>query len=172
MLKVEKTKLDSVLLISVDFFEDHRGEYVETYNKENYFRAGITVDFVQDDYSMSTKNVLRGVHGDNTTWKLVSCPYGKFYLLVLNNVKNSSQYGAWESFVLSDKNKKQVLIPPGFGNGHMVLSDVAIFSYKQSTTYDPKSQFSIKWDDPKFKMWWPASNPILSQRDEAGRYID
>jgi dTDP-4-dehydrorhamnose 3,5-epimerase len=172
MVRVEKTRLNEIKLIHVEWFEDHRGEYVETYNKSKYFDAGITIDFVQDDYSLSTKGVLRGVHGDTTTWKLISCPYGKFYLVVLNNIEGSQQYGQWESFVLSEKNKKQVLIPPGFGNGHLVLSKMAIFSYKQSTNYDPKSQFSIRWNDPIFKMWWPTQNPILSRRDEVGHYVE
>ena len=172
MIKIKETKLEGVKLIHVDWFEDNRGEYVETYNKDQYFKAGITVDFVQDDYSMSMKNVLRGVHGDATTWKLISCSYGKFYLIVLNHIESSTQYGQWQSFILSDRNKRQVLIPPGFGNGHLVLSDMALFNYKQSTHYDPKSQFSIRWDDPRFKMWWPIKNPILSGRDEAGHDID
>jgi dTDP-4-dehydrorhamnose 3,5-epimerase len=171
MPRVEKTELDGVLLIQLDYFEDHRGEYVETYNEQMYREAGIDVRFVQDDYSMSTKHVLRGIHGDAETWKLISCPLGKLYLVVVDCDETSSYFGKWEAFVLSDKNKKQVLIPPKYGNGHLVLSDIAIFNYKQSTYYDPGKQFSYTWKDPRFNIWWPINNPILSQRDELGQYV-
>jgi dTDP-4-dehydrorhamnose 3,5-epimerase len=167
MLEVTKTKLDGVLLISPPtIFEDFRGSYVETYNEELYHQAGITVKLVQDDISTSARNVLRGIHGDGETWKLVSCLYGKFYLVVINHDKDSKQFGQWESFTLSDANRLQVLIPPKFGNGHLVLSDTAIFHYKQNTYYNRAGQFTIAWNDPKFKIWWPVKNPIVSQRDE------
>ena len=167
MLEVKKTKLDGVLLIKPPtVFEDFRGTYVETYNEELYQQAGITVKLVQDDISTSSKHVLRGIHGDSETWKLVSCLHGKFYLVVLNHDKDSKQFGQWESFTLSDVNRLQVLIPPKFGNGHVVLSDTAIFHYKQNTYYNRAGQFTVVWNDPKFKMWWPVKNPIISQRDE------
>ncbi len=166
-LSVTKTKLDGVLLIKpLTVFEDFRGTYVETYNEELYNKAGITVKLVQDDISTSTRGVLRGIHGDSETWKLVSCLHGKFYLIVLNHDKDSQQFGQWESFTLSDTNRLQVLIPPKFGNGHVVLSETAIFHYKQNTYYNRAGQFTVVWNDPKFKMWWPIKNPIISQRDE------
>jgi len=171
MIKVEKTKLEGVLLILLDSFEDHRGEYVETYNERGYQEAGINVNFVQDDYSISTKHVLRGLHGDKDTWKLITCPYGKLYLVVVNCIESSPDFGKWESFTLSDRNHRQILIPPCFGNGHLILSDAAIFSYKQSTYYNPKMQFSYMWNDPRFNIWWPIQNPILSRRDELGEYV-
>jgi dTDP-4-dehydrorhamnose 3,5-epimerase len=171
MLRIEKTKLAGVLLIQLDYFEDHRGEYVETYNEKMYHEAGIDVKFVQDNYSMSTKHVLRGIHGDLETGKLISCLYGKFYLVVVNCNTDSKDFGKWQSFVLSDKNRLQVLVPPKYGNGHLVLSNKTIFHYKQSTYYDPRKQFTYKWNDPKFNIWWPIKNPILSQRDEVGYYV-
>ncbi len=171
MIKVEKTTLNGVLFIHLDSFDDHRGEYVETYNERDYLEAGIDVRFIQDDYSVSTKNVLRGLHGDTETWKLITCPYGKLYLVVVNCIETSPDFGRWESFTLSDRNHKQVLIPPYFGNGHLILSDAAIFAYKQSTYYNPKAQFSYKWNDPRFNIWWPTSNPVLSRRDELGKYV-
>jgi dTDP-4-dehydrorhamnose 3,5-epimerase len=85
--------------------------------------------------------------------------------VVVNNDNQSTQYKKWQAFTLSDKNRKQVLIPPKFGNGHLVLSNEAIFHYKQTTQYDRSSQFTIIWNDPNYKIWWPISNPILSQRD-------
>lgn len=166
MLEIERTELDGVLQISPPTrFEDFRGTYTETYNRELYRKAGIEVDFVQDDISTSRKNVLRGLHGDQKTWKLVSCLSGTFYLIVVNNDPDSSEYKRWASFTLSDINQRQILIPPKFGNGHLVMSETAIFHYKQSTSYDRTSQFTIKWDDPAYNFFWPTQSPILSQRD-------
>ena len=168
MLEVSKTSLDGVLVIKPPtIFEDFRGTYVETYNLELYKEAGIAIDFAQDDISVSSRHVLRGIHGDQETWKLVSCLMGKFYLVVVNWDESSSQWGKWESFVLSDRNHLQVLIPPNFGNGHVVLSEQAIFHYKQSTYYDRAGQFTIPWNDPKLSIWWPVKDPILSRRDQA-----
>jgi dTDP-4-dehydrorhamnose 3,5-epimerase len=166
MAKVTKTKLDGVLLIEPPtIFHDFRGVYVETYNEKLYKEAGIDVKFAQDDISVSFKNVLRGIHGDDVTWKLVSCHYGEFYLVVVNWDEASTQFTEWESFTLSEKNRLQVLIPPKHGNGHLVLSDMTIFHYKQSTYYDRASQFTILWNDPRLNIPWPVDNPILSKRD-------
>jgi dTDP-4-dehydrorhamnose 3,5-epimerase len=165
-MDVQKTKLDGVLLITPPtIFKDFRGTYVELYNDELYKKAGITTKFVQDDISTSSLNVLRGLHGDAKTWKLVSCLYGKFYLMVVNWDESSSQYRQWVSFTLSDENRQQVLIPPKFANGHLVLSEQAIFHYKQTTYYDRPGQFTIMWNDPTLNLPWPVKNPILSKRD-------
>lgn len=171
-MQVEKTKLAGVLLIRLDVFEDFRGQYVETYNEELYGKNGIDVQFRQDDISVSFLHVLRGVHGDAETWKLISCLYGSFYLMVVNNDRNSPQYRKWQGFTLSDTNRHQVLVPPNFGNGHVVLTEKAIFHYKQNTYYDPRGQFTIVWNDPEYGMWWPIESPILSRRDEAGKFVD
>jgi len=172
MINIKKTKLEKVLLIEIEHYEDHRGEYVETYNKSLYFKNEIDINFVQDDYSRSTKNVLRGLHGDDKTWKLISCPFGKFYLVVVDLDKPSSTFNQWETFELSENKKTQVLIPPNHANGHLVLSDMAIFQYKQSEYYDPKGQFSYRWDDPQFGISWPTNNPILSKRDKLAGYVN
>ena len=164
-MKVESTELDGVLLIKPSVFEDHRGLYVETYNKDLYKDHGIDIDFIQDDYSVSRRNVLRGLHGDRKTWKLVSCSYGEYYLIVMNNNNKSNQYKKWTSFIVSAQNRNQVLIPPNFANGHLILTESAVFNYKQSENYDRKSQFTIKWNDPKYKIWWPINDPVLSMRD-------
>lgn len=170
-MKVEKTRLEGVLMVRLDAFEDHRGYYVETYNADLYARSGIAVNFIQDDISVSKKNVLRGIHGDSETYKLISCLYGEFYLVVVNCNKDSSDFGKWEAFELSDKNRLQIFIPPKFGNGHLVLSETSIFHYKQSTYYDPKKQFTYKWNDPVFNISWPIKDPILSRRDELGHSV-
>lgn len=168
-MQVSKTKLDGVLLVKPEVFEDFRGQYVETWNEKMYSEHGIAVKFVQDDISVSTRHVLRGIHGDAETWKLVSCMYGKFYLVVVNCDRKSKKFGRWQSFMLSDANRLQVLIPPKHGNGHVVLSEQAIFHYKQSSYYNPKGQFTYKWNDPALKLKWPVKNPLLSQRDETGQ---
>jgi dTDP-4-dehydrorhamnose 3,5-epimerase len=165
-MKIEKTDLAGVMKITPPtIYEDFRGSYVETYNGDLYKKFGVNVDFIQDDISRSRKNVLRGIHGDQSTWKLVSCLYGAFYLVVINNDKQSSEYRKWTSFTLSDQNKEQILIPPKFGNGHLVLTDEAIFHYKQNSNYDRQSQFTLKWNNPDLNLWWPISNPIISIRD-------
>jgi len=171
MIKVSKTKLKDVLQISLDIFEDFRGQFIETYNKELYKKNGINVEFIQDNISVSIKNVLRGIHGDNETWKLISCLYGKLYFVVVNCDKNCKDFGKWQSFILSDANRQQILIPPKYGNAYLVLSKKAIFNYKQSTYYDPKRQFTYKWNNPRFNIKWPIKNPILSKRDELGYYV-
>lgn len=171
-MKMEETKLDGVLLIKLDVFEDFRGQYVETYNDDLYRKCGIDVKFMQDDISVSSRNVLRGIHGDAETWKLISCLHGSFYLMVVNNDKNSRQFRQWQGFTLSDTNRQQILVPSNFGNGHVVLTEKAIFHYKQNTYYNPRGQFTIKWDDPEYGMWWPIKSPILSRRDEAGKFVD
>ena len=163
---VAKTTLEGVLkLTPPTVFEDFRGAYVELYNEQLYQAAGVEVDFVQDDISVSSRHVLRGIHGDERTWKLISCLYGKFYLVVVNCDRDSERFGAWEGFVLSDRNRTQILIPPKHGNGHVVLSEEAIFHYKQSSYYDRPSQFTYLWNDPELDIWWPIKEPLVSQRD-------
>ena len=185
MIKVSKTKLKGVLQISPDVFKDRRGEFVETYNKElyngliaryiehpaRYRKKGINIKFVQDDISVSKKNVLRGIHADSKAWKLGSCIFGKIYMVIVNCDENSKDFGKWQGFLLSGKNKKQILIPPKCGCSYLVLSETAVFTYKQSEYYNPKRQSTYKWNDPKFKIKWPTKNPILSKRDKLGHYV-
>ncbi len=166
-VRVEDTPLKGVkLVVPPTRFEDFRGTYVELYNRDLYRRAGIEVDFVQDDVSTSGRHVLRGLHGDDATWKLVSCLFGRFYLVVVNWDSASPQFKQWTAFTLSDRSNLQVLIPPKFGNGHVVLSEHAIFHYKQSTYYDRARQFTLRWNDPALGLWWPVKDPILSRRDD------
>jgi len=171
-MEVKKTKLENVLLIKPDIFEDFRGRYIETYNEKKYneifSKYNINIKFVQDDISVSTKHVLRGIHGDKKTWKLISCLKGKIYVVIVNCDKESKEFGKWESFILSESNGYQILVPPKYGTSHLVLSDEAVFHYKQSTYYDPKNlkQFTYRYDNPEFKIWWPIKEPILSKRDQ------
>jgi len=171
MIKVSKTKLEGVLQIFPDIFKDFRGQFIETYNEELYKENGINSKFIQDNISVSKKNVLRGIHGDNKTWKLISCLCGKLYFVVVNCDKDCKDFGKWQSFTLSDVNRQQILIPPKYGNAYLVLSEKAVFSYKQSTYYDPKRQFTYKWNNSTFNIKWPIKTPLLSKRDELGHYV-
>jgi len=169
---VEKTVLDGVLLIKLESFEDFRGTYKEIYNKKLYEDNGININFIQDDTSASIKGVFRGIHGDASTWKLISCLYGEFMLVVANCDKESDAFGTSQSFILSESNNIQILIPPKHGNGHLVLSERTIFHYKQSTYYQgAENQFTYRWDEPKFGFEYPIKNPILSARDKEVPYI-
>ncbi|MEK7464442.1 MAG: dTDP-4-dehydrorhamnose 3,5-epimerase family protein [Patescibacteria group bacterium] len=172
VIKAEKTTLDGVLLLKPDVHEDFRGKYVSPYNKVDFQKLGIPVEFVTQDYSISKKGVLRGLHADSDNWKLISCHQGEFYFVVVNCDETSKEFGKWESFTLSGENHLQVLVPPRFGNGHLALSDNIVFHYLQSNYYDPKRQSSYRYDDPRFNIEWPIKNPILSPRDEAGKYVE
>lgn len=165
MINVQLTSLAGVLLLKPDSFNDHRGHYVELYNKKIYQNNVTEIEFVQDDISHSIKYVLRGIHGDSKTWKLISCLDGEIYLIVVNCARQAPQFGLRQAFSLSGGNHHQVLVPPNYGVGHMVMSDSAIFWYKQSTYYNRESQFTYKWNDPELNLWWPYYHPILSERD-------
>lgn len=179
MLKFEKTLLDGVLIIKPDTFEDFRGEYTEIWNKDEYNKLVVNkenpdkiIEWVTDDISITLNRTLKGIHGNNSCYKLISCLYGKFYIVVLNYNKDSKDFGKWLGFTLSDKNRWQLLVPPKFGNGHVALSDMSIFHYKQSEYYNPKSQFTIYYADPRFNIWWPIKNPIISRRDETSNEVN
>ena len=163
-MRIFDTALDGVKLIHPEIFEDFRGTNFESYNKK-YYDVALNIDFVVDSISTSRRHTLRGIHGDNKTTKLVSCLYGTIHMLIINRDPDSSQYNRWFTTTLSDRNKYQLLIPPKFGNGHLVMSDEAVFSYKLSEYYDRASQFTIKWNDPMHNFFWPIKHPILSERD-------
>lgn len=165
MLQVEETSLKGVYLVKPSVQEDRRGYFYETYNEKRYKAAGLTADFIQDDISVSVKGVLRGLHGDPGTYKLVQCAYGSVYAVILNGDESSPDFGKWESFVLSAENRHQLYVPPMYANGFYVLSDLAVYTYKQSTYYGEYKQFSFKYNDPRFGIRWPAAPEITSERD-------
>ena len=147
-----------------DSFEDFRGELYTLFKQEEH-----ELVFNHDKVSISRQNVLRGMHGDSKSWKLITCLSGVVYLVVIDNRPESPNYLKWDSIVLSETNRKQVLVPPMFANGHLVLSDTAVFFYKWSYPGeypDVKDQFTLKWNDPKVNVHWPIDNPILSKRDK------
>ena len=173
-MKYEFSKtLPEVVIIQPDVHYDYRGEYIETWNKEHYkVFGGGKIEFKQDDISTSVKHTLRGLHGDFETWKLVQCLYGSLLQVVVDMRPGSSNYLKYDMFSINDKNRTQILVPPGFANGHLVMSEFGIFSYKQSTLYQgAKAQFTVRWDDPKVNIPWPINNPILSLRDSQANYL-
>ena len=164
-MNIQATSLTGVYLIAPDVHEDKRGNFYETYNQKEYFGAGLTADFIQDDISGAVRGVLKGMHGDAGTYKLVQCVYGSVYAVILNCDETSADFGKWQSFVLSAENKHQLYIPPMYGNGYYVLSDTAVYAYKQSTYYGDYPQFTYKWNDPRFNINWPDDTVIVSERD-------
>ena len=175
-MKYEFSPKLGVAEITPSIFTDYRGEYVETWNVENYKVFKDLPPFKQDDVSVSTKNVLRGLHGDEKTWKLVQCLHGSIFLVVVDcrvslnqDFIHNNNYGKYETFIINDQKRNQILVPPGFANGHLVLSDKAIFSYKQTTLYEgADKQFTINPFDPKIGILWPHQDTkqyILSIRD-------
>ena len=174
-LIVTKTELPSVLLFKHNFHEDHRGTYEELYNKETYSKVikeaiGKDIEFLEDNFATSTKHVLRGIHGDDRTWKLVTCLKGRFYIVVVDCLEGFPAFGKWQSFILSGENKNQLLVPPNYGHAYLVMSDEAIFHYKQSCIYQGmEGQFTYRYDNPRFDIWWPVKDPIVSRRDFLGR---
>ena len=165
MLDIEKTTLKGVYLIKPTAHMDARGNFYETYNERGYKAAGLMADFVQDDISCSIKGVLKGMHGDAGTYKLVQCVHGSVYAVILDCNEESPDFGKWESFELSAENKYQLYIPPMYGNGYYVTSDIAVYSYKQSTYYGEYKQFTYKWNDTRFGIRWPAVAQVISERD-------
>ena len=143
-----------------DFHEDFRGDIWTNWDRDEY---GGDREWRLDKFSTSSRGVLRGLHGDQKSHKLVSCVYGEVYLVVVNPEKTK-----WDWIILSNRNKKQVLIPPTYANGHYVLSHKCVFHYKYSfegTYPDVGNQFVIKWNDPNLKIEWPSDNPIVYDRD-------
>jgi len=171
----ESSKIPGLKLIQPDTFQDFRGEYVETFSSEKYVFSdldGNPIEFVEDDISVSIKNTLRGLHGDSKTWKLIQCLEGSFYMVIADMRKALPSYLNREYFTLNEKNRHQLLVPAGCVNGHLVMSERCIFSYKQSQYYSgAENQITVRWDDPKLNAFWPTKNPILSQRDAEAEFL-
>ena len=151
-------------------FKDHRGYYWTSWKRGSINN----IKFNHDKFSLSKKKVLRGLHGDNKTWKLISCVYGKFFIVVVDCEKKSNGYLTWKSWELSHKNGIQLLIPPNYANGHLCISDYCLFHYKlfyKGSYFGPKKQFSLKWNDQKLNIKWPFKKPILNNRDKKTKFL-
>ena len=175
-MNVIKTKLESCVIIEPKVFGDERGFFLETFQAERYTsEAGITLPIVQDNHSRSSKSVLRGLHFQKTKpqGKLVRVVRGQVYDVAVDIRNGSPTYGQWEGLILSEENKTQLWVPPGFAHGFVVLSDTADFEYKCTDYYDPSDEGSILWNDSDLDIPWPIDNPILSNKDaSADRLAD
>ena len=173
-MNIIKTKLPGVVIIEPKVFGDHRGFFLESFNVERYKTdVGITLPFVQDNHSRSSKGVLRGLHFQKTKpqGKLVRVVSGEVFDVVVDLRKDSASFGQWHGVILSGQNKKQFWVPPGFAHGFVVLSDTADFEYKCTDYYDPSDEGSILWSDPDLDIPWPIANPALSAKDESAKRL-
>jgi dTDP-4-dehydrorhamnose 3,5-epimerase len=173
-MKVSHTKLKDCVIIEPRVFGDERGFFLETFQAVRYEQeAGIDLPFVQDNHSRSARGVLRGLHFQKTKpqGKLVRVVRGEVYDVALDIRKGSPTFGEWEGVILSEDNKKQFWVPPGFAHGFVVLSDTADFEYKCTDYYDPSDEGSILWSDPDLDIPWPIANPGLSVKDQSAKRL-
>lgn len=168
MIDVTKTEIEGLLLLQPQVFGDDRGYFFESYRKNSFKEFGVDVDFVQDNISKSQKGTIRGLHyqvGEAAQGKLCQVISGKVLDVAVDIRFGSPTFGEYFSIVLSDENKKQLWIPPGFAHGFSVLSTEAIFSYKCTTYYSKSNERSIIYNDPDLTIDWKVDNPIVSDKD-------
>lgn len=175
-MKVIQTKLKDCVIIEPKVFGDERGFFLETFHAERFAaQAGITVPFLQDNHSCSSRGVLRGLHfqKNKPQGKLVRVVKGEVYDVAVDIREGSLTFGQWEAVILTEENKTQFWVPPGFAHGFVVLSETADFVYKCTDYYDPSDEGSILWNDPDLNIPWPIDDPKLSKKDaNAEKLID
>lgn len=167
-MNVLPTDLDGVLILEPIIFGDHRGFFLETYQKQRYMEAGIDVAFVQDNMSFSMRHTLRGLHYQypHGQAKLVQALQGKIFDVAVDIRYGSPTFGRWTGTVLTSENRRQLYIPEDYAHGFAVLSETALFMYKCSDYYAPEKEGGICWDDPELGIDWPVKSPTLSERDQ------
>lgn len=173
-MKIEPTKLPGVLLIQPAVFGDHRGFFLEGWNRKRFEEQGLHLDFVQDNLSFSRQGILRGLHfqNPNPQGKLVQVLQGEVFDVAVDIRRGSPTFGQWFGAVLSGENHHQLYVPEGLAHGFCVLSETALFSYKCTDFYNPKAEHSLRWDDPDIGIVWPISQPpTLSAKDEAACHL-
>ena len=167
--RVSKTPLEGILVINIDFAQDERGFFLESWNKRDFAEAGIAYDFIQDSHSRSGHRVLRGLHYQDMRApivKLVRCTLGRAFDVAVDLRVSSPTFGKWFGIELTAENKTQLLVPVGFAHGFLTLSDVCEIQYKQTSYYAPAAEGGMAWNDPDIAIEWPLANPILSKRDQ------
>ena len=159
-----------VKIITPDVFKDNRGflftDYLDSYFKEEFTPS---LNFVHSKNAYNNARVLRGIHGDFDSYKLVECLYGEIYQVVVDCREDSSTFLKHDSFILNHLDPEMILIPPGFGNAFLVKSDFAVYNYKlayQGNYNDYDKQFTYKWNDKRINIDWPIKDPVLSNRDK------
>ena len=171
-MKVFDTKLKDVKIIEPDVFEDERGFFMESYSKEKYKKLGIDFNFVQDNHSLSIEaGVVRGLHfqrGDAAQTKLIRVVTGEALDVVVDLRKGSPTYGQWESFILSEHNRRQLLVPRGFSHGFATLTPNVNFMYKCDNYYNAEADVGIVFDDKELGIDWKIdlSEAIISEKDK------
>ena len=167
-LQVFDTQFDDAKTFVPDVFEDDRGFFKETFSTAKYAALGLRETFVQDSVSFSTKNVIRGLHYDASMSKFVQVLRGKVWDVIVDVREASPTRHRWQGFYLSESNHRQLFVPAGFAHGFLALSDDVVFLYKQGSLYDPRSERSIRWNDPTLKIEWPlVGEPRVSAKDQA-----
>lgn len=165
-----QTFLPDVYLLEPTVFEDHRGFFMESYNKKDFEEIGLYINFVQDNHSLSLQpGVLRGLHFQlepKAQTKVVRCLKGVIYDVVVDIRKGSPTYKKWAGFILSEYNKRQIVVPKGFAHAVLTLVPNTEILYKVDEYYSPEHDRSIRWDDPDIGIEWPIREPILSEKDK------
>lgn len=167
-MEIVKTKIADLYIIKPRVFEDHRGYFFESYNKQEFIQLGIDQNFVQDNESMSEKGVLRGLHYQKPPFaqgKLVRVMQGAVLDVAVDIRSGSPTYGEWVAVKLTQENKWMYWIPPGFAHGFVSLTDNTVFFYKCTNVYNKEAEGSIIWNDPTLNIDWNIQNPKLTERD-------
>ena len=168
-MKMIETKLPSVFILEPKVFKDNRGFFIETYNNKVLENFGINYEFIQDNHSLSVEaGTIRGLHyqlEDKAQTKLVRVTRGAIYDVAVDIRKESSTYGKWVGAILSEDNKRQLIIPKGFAHGFCTLVTNTEVQYKVDELYSPEHDRGILWNDPEIGIEWPTSSPILSDKD-------
>lgn len=168
-MKVTSLDLPGVLLIEPRVFPDQRGFFIETYQAKQYRDMGIDLPFVQDNHSRSVKGTLRGLHYQlrHPQGKLVRVLHGIVFDVAADVRRGSPTFGKWVGTILSDENRRQLYVPPGYAHGFCVLSDTVDFLYKCTDYYTPGDEFGVVWNDPTINVDWPLRDALLSDKDAA-----
>jgi len=164
----KRLNLPDVILIEAKSFPDDRGYFKEIFKESNFIEKGINVRFVQDNFSHSSKGVLRGLHfqkNPKAQAKLVTALRGELFDVAVDIRKDSPTYGKWVSEILSVQNHKLLYIPEGFAHGYCVLSDEADIFYKVNQEYSPEHDSGFIWNDPEINIKWPIDKPVISEKD-------
>ena len=169
-MKFIATELEGVVLVEPQVFGDERGFFMETFHRPKFAAAGIDVEFVQDNHSRSRGGVLRGLHYQLTRpqGKLVRAIRGSILDVAVDVRRSSPTFGKVVAFELSEENKRQLYVPPGFAHGFCVTSDIAEVVYKCTDVYAPHDERTVLWNDPSLKIAWPLENPLVSEKDQRG----
>ena len=174
-MKITKSAIPEVLIFEPIIHRDNRGHFMETFRKSIFEQLNLDASFVQDNQSMSTRGTLRGLHYQlkNPQGKLVRVLEGEIFDVAVDLRKNTSSFAQWVGEILTSENRKQLWIPPGFAHGFLVLSKIAVISYKCTSYFDPDDDHSLLWSDPDISIQWPKTGEdiLVSEKDRAGKLL-